>query len=60
MCAVVATPDERLPDSSDATREQFWRRGIGPAAWLVVIVDWSSAPGNVVTAYGTHRTPNGW
>jgi len=32
--------------------------GLGPSRWLMVVVDFSSVPARVVTAYG--KDPPGW
>ncbi|MBV9339053.1 MAG: hypothetical protein JO243_24455 [Solirubrobacterales bacterium] len=56
---VVAAPDHRGPDPRTG-RERYWRRGLGPSRWLMVVVDYVSVPARVVTAYGNRKDPPGW
>lgn len=57
--ATVAAPDHRGPDPRPG-RERYWRRGLGPSRWLMVVVDFDSVPARVVTAYGNRKDPPGW
>lgn len=43
-------------------RERFFKRGVGPTDWLMVVVDFGDDPARIVTAfgYGHGRTPEGW
>jgi hypothetical protein len=45
-----------------ADRERFFKAGVGPSRWLMVVVDSAEEPARVVTAfaYGHGRSPNGW
>jgi hypothetical protein len=57
--ATVTQPQHRRPDSR-TSRERYWRRGLGPSRWLLVVVDFSSQPARIVTAYGNRKDPPGW
>lgn len=59
VLATIATPDHRASDPRPR-RERYWRRGVGPSRWLMVVVDYGSVPARVVTAYGNRRDPPGW
>ena len=59
VLATVAAPDHRAPDPRPE-RERYWRRGVGPSRWLMVVVNYGSMPARVVTAYGNRRDPPGW
>ena len=58
VLATVAAPDHRGPDPRQG-RERYWRRGMGPTRWLMVVVDFTSVPPRVVTAYGNRKDPPG-
>ena len=59
LLATVSAPDHRGPDPRPG-RERYWRRGLGPSRWLMVVVDFGAVPARVVTAYGNRRDPPGW
>jgi hypothetical protein len=59
VIATVTAPHHRRPDPRPP-RERFWRRGLGPSRWLLVVVDFSVQPGRVVTAYGNRKDPPDW
>lgn len=50
----VGRPSRRAPDRIPG-RERFYRRGLGPSLWLMVVVDFSNTPGRVVTAFAMRR-----
>lgn len=55
----VANPDHRIDDRRPG-RERFYRRGVGPSRWLLVVVDYSAVPARVITAFGNRGDPPGW
>ena len=59
VLATVAAPDRRGSDPR-LGRERYWRRGLGPSRWLMVVVDFESVPARIVTAYGNRKDPPGW
>jgi len=59
ILATVGAPHHRAPDPRPE-RERYWRRGLGPSRWLMVVVDFSAVPARVVTAYGNRKDPPGW
>ena len=59
VMGTIAAPDHRTADAR-AGRERYWRRGLGPSRWLLVVVDFSSVPARVVTAFGNRKDPPGW
>jgi hypothetical protein len=56
---VLSAPDHRRPDPR-AGRERYWRQGLGPSRWLLVVVDFTAASARVVTAYANRDDPPGW
>ncbi len=60
IMATVTEPDHRLDDPLFAARERFYRRGLGPARWLVAVVDYAGVPARVVTAFASRDDPPGW
>jgi hypothetical protein len=59
VMATITAPEHRRPDPRPG-RERYWRRGLGPSRWLLVVVDFGSDPARVVTAYGNRKDPPGW
>lgn len=57
----VSSPDHREADSW-AHRQRFFKRGVGPSRWLMVVLDFQQEPARIVTAlgYGHGRSPEGW
>ena len=58
---VLELPDHREPERWPE-RERYFKRGVGPTEWLMVVVDFEDEPARIVTAfgYGHGRTPEGW
>ena len=56
----VRTPDHRDADPTFATRERFYRRGLGPSRWLAVVVDYGTDPAVVITSFGRRADPPSW
>ena len=61
VLAAVSAPDHREPDPFEE-RERFYKRGVGPSHWLMVVVSFEQEPARIVTAlgYGHGRAPAGW
>jgi hypothetical protein len=59
VLATVRGPDHRGSDPRPG-REPYWRRGLGPTRWLMVVVGFVAVPARVVTAYGNRKDPPGW
>ena len=61
VLTTVSTPDHREPDPCER-RERFYKRGVGPSRWLMVVVSFEQEPARIVTAlgYGHGRAPAGW
>lgn len=59
LLRAVQQPDHRESDPRPG-RERFWLKGSGPSRWLRVIVDFSSEPAEVVTAFGDRKDPREW
>jgi hypothetical protein len=59
VMAVVRSPDHRERDPRPG-RERYFGRGLGPRAWLRVVVDFVEEPGYVVTAFPQDRAPAQW
>ena len=56
----VSMPDHRDQDPTFASRERFYRRDLGPSRWLAVVVDYSTDPAVVITAFGRRADPPSW
>ena len=61
VLATVSMPDHREPDPFER-RERFYKEGVGPSRWLMVVVCFEQEPARIVTAlgYGHGRSPAGW
>ena len=61
VLATVSAPDHREPDPFER-RERFYKQGVGPSGWLMVVVSFEQEPARIVTAlgYGHGRSPAGW
>jgi hypothetical protein len=61
VLAVLPEPDHREPDPRPS-RERFFKQGVGPSKWLMVVVDSAQEPSRIVTAlgYGHGESPSGW
>jgi hypothetical protein len=61
VLTTVSMPDHREPDPFE-TRERFYKQGVGPSRWLMVVVSFEQEPARIVTAlgYGHGRAPAGW
>ena len=59
IMTTAADPHHREPDWR-AGRMRYYRRGIGPTTWLLVVIDFDEVPARVVTAFGKRRDPAGW
>jgi hypothetical protein len=57
----VSSPDHRESDRW-TRRARFFKRGVGPSRWLMVVLDFYEEPARIVTAlgYGHGRSPEGW
>lgn len=54
----VASSDSDEPDPGGGRRHRFARRGLGPSAWLFVVVQYDDRGlGIVVTAFPKRRMP---
>lgn len=57
----IESPDHTERESWPG-RERFFKRGVGPSRWLMVVVDSVEEPARIVTAFGYRhgRSPDGW
>ncbi len=58
VLAAVSRPGAQMADPRPG-RERFFASGMGPSAWLTVIVDFNQTPARVVTAFPIRRLPRG-
>lgn len=56
ILAAVAAPDERLA-GREPKEEWFYGRGVGPAAWMKVVVHYEAGHGLIVTAFPRRSFP---
>ena len=59
VLATVTTPDHAEPDPH-ARRRRYYRRGLGPSRWLLVVVSFEQQPGRIITAVATRKDPKRW
>ena len=60
VLAAIATADHSCPSPDWPNRHVYFRRGVGPSAWLCIVVEYDDANrGTVVTAFARRRLP-GW
>ncbi len=55
----VAAPDHAEADPR-VGRARYYRRGVGPSRWLLVVVSFEQEPGRVITALATRKDPKRW
>jgi hypothetical protein len=55
----VAAPDHTEPDPREG-RQRFYRRGVGPSGWLLVVVSFEQEPGRIITALAVRKAPKLW
>ena len=53
---IVAAPDERVPGREDG-EEWFYGRGVGPSAWIKVVVHFERDRGVIATAFPRRAFP---
>lgn len=56
----VQSPDHSEPDPVRHQRRRCYSRGIGPSAWLVVIVSYEQEPARIVSAFANRKDPPTW
>jgi hypothetical protein len=56
ILAALALPDHEDRDERTG-RQRYWRRGLGPSRWLVVVVEFEDEVGRVVTAFASRKDP---
>ena len=59
VIATVQTPDHVEPDPR-VDRKRYYRSGIGPSRWLLVVVSFEQTPGRIVTALAVRKDPKRW
>jgi hypothetical protein len=55
----VAKPDHIEADAL-ADRTRFYRRGVGPSRWLMVVVSYEPQPARIITALANRKDPKRW
>lgn len=55
----IATPD-LVESDPRPDRRRYFRRGVGPSRWLLVVVSFEQEPGRVITALATRKDPKLW
>jgi len=53
---IVAAPDERISGREEG-EEWFYRRGVGPSAWVKVVVHFDREHGVIATAFPRRSFP---
>lgn len=55
----VGSPDHVEPDPR-SDRRRYYRRGVGPSRWLMVVVSFEQEPGRIITALALRKDPKRW
>lgn len=55
----ISTPDHVEVDPQ-ANRRRYYRRGVGPSKWLMVVVSFEQEPGRIITALALRKDPKRW
>ncbi len=53
-------PDHAEPDPVQRGRIRYYSRGVGPSAWLVVVVSYEQKPARIVSAFANRKDPPTW
>ena len=59
VVATVSAPDHAEPDPR-ADRRRYYRHGVGPSRWLLVVVSFEQEPGRIITALAIRKDPKRW
>lgn len=59
VIATVTAPDHVEPDPRE-TRQRYYRRGVGPSKWLMVVVSFEQELGRIITALALRKDPKQW
>ena len=60
VLGTVAEPDRVLPDPFFEGRRRYYRRGVGPSRWLLVVVSYEQQPARIISAFGNRKDPRSW
>lgn len=55
----INAPDHVEPDPQ-ADRRRYYRRGVGPSKWLMVVVSFEQEPARIITALALRKDPKRW
>jgi hypothetical protein len=53
-------PDHAESDPVHRDRTRYYSRGVGPSAWLVVVVSYEQKPARIVSAFANRKDPPAW
>lgn len=59
VLSTVSAPDHVEPDPRPE-RRRYYRRGVGPSRWLMVVVSFEQLPGRIITALALRKDPKQW
>jgi len=59
VLATLTDPQHIEPDPRTG-RSRYYRSGIGPSRWLLVVVSFEQQPGRIITALATRKDPARW
>jgi hypothetical protein len=48
---------ERVRPAREPMRVRFYRPGLGPSRWLLVVVSYEQKPARIITAFGQRKDP---
>ncbi len=56
----VSAPDHVARDPHFERRTRYYKRGLGPSRWLLVVVSYEQAPARIVSAFANRKDPKSW
>lgn len=59
VLTTVAEP-EHVEDDPLPQRRRYYRRGLGPSRWLLVVVSYEQLPARIITAVALRKDPKLW
>lgn len=59
VLGTVSAPDHVEADPLPR-RRRYYRRGVGPSRWLLVVVSFEQMPGRIITALALRKDPKRW
>ena len=59
VLGTVTDPEHTEPDPRGG-RRRYYRSGVGPSRWLLVVVSYEQEPARIITAVALRKDPKRW